>query len=170
MLPSLDSLRCFVLAARLLNFNKAARGVSLSPAAFGQRIKQLEEQIGVALFARTTRSVRLTEAGLALLPLAERCLATAEEAVRAARGEIGPAPTEVMLGTRQELGISWILPQLETLSRERPWLRIHLYFGSGSDLLLRVRTLEIDCAVTSTRITDPKLDSTRLHREDYVFV
>ena len=44
--------------------------VALTPAAFGQRIKQLEEQLGTSLFHRTTRSVRLTESGLALLPAA----------------------------------------------------------------------------------------------------
>src|SRR5262249_26013867 len=38
------------------------------------------------------------------------------------------------------------------------------------DLLLRVRTLEIDCAITSSRLTDPKLGAARLHEEQYVFV
>jgi len=41
ILPSLESLRCFVEAARLLNFRKAARAVALTPAAFGARIRQL---------------------------------------------------------------------------------------------------------------------------------
>jgi len=70
MLPSIESLRCFTAAAKLLNFRAAARSVALTPAAFGQRIKQLEEQLGTSLFHRTTRSVRLTESGLALLPAA----------------------------------------------------------------------------------------------------
>ena len=42
MLPSLDSCRCFVEAARYLNFRKAAKSVGLSPPAFGKRIRQLE--------------------------------------------------------------------------------------------------------------------------------
>jgi LysR family transcriptional regulator, glycine cleavage system transcriptional activator len=168
--PSLDNLRCFIAAARLLRFSRAAKSVALTPTAFGQRIKQLEEQVGKSLFARTTRSVTLTEAGLALLPHAERCLAVAEEGVRAARGEIGPPPTDLVLGTRHELGLSWILPQLDALTAERPWLNLHLAFGSAPDLHRHVRTLEIDCAVTSARITDPKLDAIRLHREDDVLV
>jgi LysR family transcriptional regulator, glycine cleavage system transcriptional activator len=169
-LPSLESLRCFVTAAKMLNFRKAAHAVALTPAAFGQRIKQLEEQFEVELFARTTRTVSLTEAGLALLPSAERCLEAAQECVRAAQGETGPAPMDIILGTRQELGMSWVLPQLDNLTLDRPWLQLHLYFGSGPDLLLRVRSFEIDCAITSTRLTDPKLDAYKLHREDYVFV
>jgi DNA-binding transcriptional LysR family regulator len=170
VLPSIDSLRCFVAAARLLNFRAAARSVALTPAALGQRIQKLEDELGARLFRRTTRSVSLTEAGLALVPTAERCLEAAGECVRAARGEIGPPPMEITLGTRQELGMSWVVPQLDALGAALPSLDIHLYFGSGPDLLLRVRTLEIDCAVTSSRFTDPKLDAIRLHREDYAFI
>jgi LysR family glycine cleavage system transcriptional activator len=170
LLPSIDALRCFVSAARLLNFRKAARTMSVTPAAFGQRIRHLEDDLGVVLFTRTTRSVLLTEAGAALLPYADRCIAAATECARAARGDIGPSPVDLVLGTRHELGVSWILPQLDRLERERPWMNLHLYFGSGPDLLLHVRTLEIDCAITSTRFMDPKLESIRLHREDYVFV
>ena len=170
MLPSIDSLRCFQAAARLLNFRAAARSVALTPAALGQRIQKLEEQLGVTLFHRTTRSVALTEPGLALLPYAEQCLSAARDCVRAARGETGPPPMELVIGTRQELGLSWLSPQLDRLKAVHPSLEIHLYFGSGPDLLLRVRTMEIDCAVTSSRFTDPKLDSVRLHREGYVFV
>jgi LysR family transcriptional regulator, glycine cleavage system transcriptional activator len=169
MLPSLESLQCFERAARLLNFRKAARAVGLTPAAFGQRIQRLEDQLGVKLFVRTTRTVHLTEAGLSLLEPAERCLRVAEETLRVARGDKAPPPMDLVLGTRQELGLSWILPQLDRLEKARPWLQLHLYFGSGPDLLLRVRTMEIDCAVTSSRFSDPKLDALRLHREDYVF-
>ena len=171
MLPAIDSLRCFAAAAKLLHFRAAARSVALTPAAFGQRIKQLEEQLGVTLFARTTRSVQLTEAGLALLPVAERTLLAASECVRvAAAPDRARSPVDVVLGTRHELGLSWILPELDPLARAHPWLRLHLYFGSGSDLLLRVRSMEIDCAVTSTPLSDAKLDAIPLHREDYVLV
>jgi LysR family glycine cleavage system transcriptional activator len=170
MLSSLDSLRCFLAAARLLNFRAAARTVALTPTALGQRIQKLEEELGVELFRRSTRTVSLTEAGLALLPAAQRCLDAANECVRAARGDLGAPPLEITLGTRQELGMSWLLPQLERVTEALPSLDIHLYFGSGPDLLLRVRSMEIDCAVTSSRFADPKIDAVRLHREDYVFV
>ncbi|MCA9670002.1 MAG: LysR family transcriptional regulator [Myxococcales bacterium] len=169
-LPSLDSLNCFAEAARLLNFRAAARAVGLTPAALGQRIRQLEDQIGERLFHRTTRSVVLTEAGLALVPYAARALGSARDCLRAGRGEVGPAPMELVIGTRHELGMSWLVPMLPALRAAQPGLTVHLYFGSGTDLSLRVRTVEIDCAVSSTRITDPKLDAVRLHEEEYVFV
>jgi|SRR5215471_3720115 len=168
MLPSIDSLLCFEHAAKLLSFSKAARAVGLTPAAFGQRIQKLEGQLGVKLFVRTTRSVHLTEAGSALREPVTRCLSLAEETIRAARGDTAPRPMELVVGARHDVGLSWLLPQVDHLEKARPWLQLHLYFGSGPDLLLRVRTFEIDCAVTSSRLTDPRLDSFRLHREDYV--
>ena len=165
----LDSLRCFVAAMRAPTFRAAAREVALSPAALGQRIKLLEERLGTALFARTTRSVTPTEAALALAPSAERCLLAAAECVRVVRGE-GRPPMELVLGTRDELGRSWLVPQLGALREALPWLRLHLYFGAGNDLLMRVRTAEIDCAITSTRFADPRLDALVLHEERYVLV
>jgi LysR family transcriptional regulator, glycine cleavage system transcriptional activator len=168
--PSLDSLRCFVEAARQLNFRAAARVVALTPAALGQRIQQLEAQMGRPLFHRTTRRVTLTEAGLALLPYAKQALIAADACLRAGSGEAGPPPQELVLGTRHELGMSWIVPMLPMLRLRHPALTFHLYFGSGSDLLLRVRSGEVHCAVGSMRLDDPKLESVRLHREDYVLV
>lgn len=165
-----ESLRCFAEAARLLNFRAAARAVALSPAALGQRIRQLEEDLGVRLFHRTTRAVVLTEAGLNLLPYVDRALASIEDCRRIGRGELGPVPMEIVLGTRHELGLSFIVPMIASLERQHPGLTLHLYFGSGPDLVSRVRSLAIDCAVTSSRITDPKLDDLRLHDERYALV
>lgn len=170
MLPSLDSLRCFVAAARLLRFHAAAKSVALTPAAFGQRVRQLEETLGAPLFERTTRKVSLTDAGLRLLPVAERTILAAADCARAVQDQSGLPEAEITIGTRHELGISWIVPQLDHLAKKYPTLRTHLYFGSGPDLVLRVRTMEIDCAVTSTRFTDPRIDELRLHREDYALV
>ena len=169
-LPDLDSLRCFVEGARFLNFRAASRAVGLSPAALGQRIRQLEEQLGVALFNRTTRRVELTEAGMALLQPARRALEAAAHCAAAARGELGPAPQDLLVGTRHELGLSWLLPMLPTLKEVYPQVTIHLYFGSGSDLEARVRTQEIDCAISSRRLNDPGLEGIRIHEERYVLV
>ncbi len=169
MLPSLDSLRCFTEAARLLNFRAAARSVALTPAALGQRIRQLEDQLGTPLFHRTSRSCVLTEAGLALLPHARKLLDDAEQCVRVSRGEVPVAPLELTVGTRHELGMSWLVPALPQLAQRLPNLSLHLYFGAGPDLLNRIRTLELQCAIGSMRVHDPRIESVRLHPEDYVF-
>lgn len=170
MLPDLESLRCFLAAADTLNFRAAARVVGLTPAALGQRIRALEDALEVRLFHRTTRKVELTTAGMALVPKAEEALDAARACVRAARGELGPPPMEITVGTRHELGLSWVQPMLPDLEQRFPYVTFHLYFGSGADLALRLQGHEIDCAVSSRRLSEPGLEAVSLHREDYRFV
>jgi DNA-binding transcriptional LysR family regulator len=118
--PTIDSLLAFAEVARWLSFRAAARALPLTPTALGQRVRQLEERVGRPLFQRTTRRVSLTEAGLALVPAEEAAIAAADGCLRAARGETGPPPQDLVLGTRHELGMSWILPMLPLLAARAP--------------------------------------------------
>ncbi len=167
---SADSLRCFVEGAQQLNFRNASRTVALSPAAFGQRIRQLEDDLEERLFERTTRSVMLTEAGARLLPYARRVLADIEDCARAARGDLAAPDIELVMGTRHELGLSWLVPALPHIGRDLPQLTLHLYFGSGPDIAGGITARQLDCGIVSTRLTDPKLDWITLHDERYVLV
>ena len=65
-IPSLDALRIFVVAARHLSFTEAAAELNLTQSAVSHRIKALEAELGVPLFARLTRRLELTPAGHAL--------------------------------------------------------------------------------------------------------
>jgi LysR family transcriptional regulator, glycine cleavage system transcriptional activator len=169
-LPSLDALQGFLAAAQTLNFRKAAKLVAVTPAALGQRIKGLEELCGAALFHRTTRSVELTEAGVRMVPVAKAALAAAAECLDVSQDQAAERPVEVVVGTRPDLGMSWLVPQTKALAAELPWLTLHIYFGAGDDLLARLRTREIDCAVTSSRFSDPLLGAFPLHQEGFEFV
>ena len=68
-LPPLKSLQVFEAAARWLSFSKAADELFVTPAAISQQIKQLETYLGIVLFHRMTRSVRLTQEAKTVLPL-----------------------------------------------------------------------------------------------------
>lgn len=165
----LESLRCFAQAAALLSFRVAAKACSLSPAAFGDRIRRLEEDLGAPLFERTTRKVTLTAAGERLVPQARRCLDEAERC-RVAVSSDAKAPFELLLGTRFELGLSWVVPALKRLEQQHPERRLHLYFGDTADLLPRVLRGELSGMITSARLTTPGLSFARLHEEEYVVV
>jgi LysR family transcriptional regulator, glycine cleavage system transcriptional activator len=169
-LPSVDGLHGFVAAAQTLNFRRAARQVALTPAALSRRIQVLEELCGTQLFQRTTRSVALTEAGQRLLSSAREALAAVEACVAAARGAANPVAIELVVGTRPDLGLSWLFPQIHTVAVALPHVTLHLFFGATDDLYARLRTREIDCAVSSAGFADPLLDAISLHREDFVFV
>jgi LysR family glycine cleavage system transcriptional activator len=166
-LPDLDSLRCFEAAAVALNFRRAARAVALSPAAFSDRIRQLEDQVGEALFKRNTRQVALTVTGEALLPQARKVIAEAQRCLD--RDRTAP-PFELTIGTRFELGLSWLTTAIGPLERERPERVLHLRFGDSDDLLAQVRAGNLDCAVSSIRLGTPGLRYELLHQEEYLLV
>lgn len=170
MMPDLESLRCFEAAATHLSFRVGASAVALSPAAFGDRIKRLEEQLGAPLFVRTTRRVALTPAGHRLLVQARRVLAEAERCLQVVSDEATAIPFELTLGTRFELGLSWLTPALRPLQAHRPERRLHLVFSDSGDLLTRTRNGLLDAVVTSTRLTTGGLTYAHLHDEDYAFV
>lgn len=170
MLPDLESLRCFDAAATHLSFRIGAQAVALSPAAFGDRIKRLEQQLEVPLFARTTRRVALTPAGLRLLPQARRVLDEAARCTRVVHEQDLAVPFALTVGTRFELGLSWLTPALPRLQARRPERTVHLVFGDSPELLARVRNGVLDAAVTSARLTAGGLSYDKLHDEDYVFV
>jgi DNA-binding transcriptional LysR family regulator len=170
MLPELDELRCFLAAAERLHFRAAARLVALSPAAFSDNIKRLEETLGERLFVRSTRHVSLSAAGERLLPHARACVEAAGQCAHAMRGDQATPAFELTLGTRYELGNSWLVPALSALGRHEPARRIHLYFGDTPELLRKLANAEIDALVTSARLAGQRLAFAPLHEEHYVFV
>jgi DNA-binding transcriptional LysR family regulator len=169
VLPDLESLRCFEAAAVYRSFRVAAGRVALSPAAFTDRIRGLEAHLGARLFERTTRRVALTAAGERLLPQARRALEEARRCAAVVREDARP-PFSLCLGTRYELGLSWLVPALAPLRAERPDRTLHLYFGDGPDLLDRLERGRVDAFVASLRLTRADLDYALLHEEQYVMV
>src|SRR6188474_2980150 len=91
--PELRLMRYFVAVAEELHFGQAATRLHISQPSLSRAIRDLERTLGVDLLIRTKRSVRLTEAGRALLREAPHALAEAEWACeltrRVARGEAG---------------------------------------------------------------------------------
>jgi LysR family glycine cleavage system transcriptional activator len=87
--PSLRLLRTFCVAARHSSFKDAADRLSLTPSAVSHQVKELEEQLGVALFQRRTRSVVLTPVGRQLLDDLEPALGALSTAIERTRNTSG---------------------------------------------------------------------------------
>jgi DNA-binding transcriptional LysR family regulator len=85
MRPEPRQLQYFIAAADELNFTRAAERLNVVQQSLSAAIGQLEAQLGIKLFERTTRSVTLTNTGVAWLPYAREALAAADRAAEAAR-------------------------------------------------------------------------------------
>lgn len=170
MLLDSESLRCFEAVASTLNFRLAAQRVALSPAAFSDRIRRLEQALETPLLTRTTRQVALTAAGQRLLPVVKQIMAAQGQCFAAVNGASAAGHLELRLGTRYEMGLSWLVPALPELELVMPDLRLHLLFAEGPGLLHELRRGAVDAILTSARIVEGNLDSSTLHKEEYALV
>jgi DNA-binding transcriptional LysR family regulator len=139
-------LRSFVTLADELHFGRAAVRLSVAQPALSQQIARLERQLGVVLFARTRRSVELTEAGRAALPAARAAVeaAASVDAIAAAfaRGEQG----ELRAGLSP--GVHYVAQAVLAGFREaRPQVRIRAVQDSSGALARAVARGVLDVAI-----------------------
>ncbi len=143
----LRHLRYFIAVAEELNFSRAAERMHMAQPPLSAAIRQLERDVGVDLFVRTTREVRLTDPGHAFLAGARRTLEdadrAAEDARRAGAGELGRLRIAFSWSTRFEtlpaLGRAFRAshPDVELLAQEMWNARMPPAFRNGSiDLAL----------------------------------
>ncbi|KGM35773.1 LysR substrate-binding domain-containing protein [Inquilinus limosus] len=107
-LPALDSLRVLEAAVRHANFTRAAAELGVTPAAVSLRIRDLEAELGVALFRRSGPSVIPTEAGAALAGRMAKALGLIRSAVEACRG----AADGLRVTAVPTFAMRWLTPRL----------------------------------------------------------
>jgi LysR family transcriptional regulator, glycine cleavage system transcriptional activator len=123
-LPSLDLLKGFEAAARLLSFTKAGEELYLSQSAVSRQIQDLEDQLGVRLFQRRHRALALTEAGQTLYAAAAQVLATMRAATDRLRATVGRKTVAVT--TTQSLASLWLIPRLGNFTRVHPEVDVRI--------------------------------------------
>ena len=165
---NLRSLRCFVAVAEELHFGRAAQRLAISQPPLTQHIKALEQELGALLFVRTRRSVRITEAGSALLDEARRLVAQADglravvqRADRGHRGTLraGFIPSSVFTDARRLYG---------RLSTAVPGVRVMWQEMSSTEQVEALQDDKIDLAFLHTPHPLPGLEARLIVRDPMV--
>lgn len=135
----------FVAVAEELSFGRAAERLQIVQPAVSQQIRRLERELGVPLFDRSSRHVRLTAAGELLLPEARAVLAAVGRVSRTAAGIAVGADGIMRVGTSQGLGerLDHVLDQLR---KAAPGLQVRLVSASLAERISQVRSGELDAA------------------------
>jgi LysR family transcriptional regulator, glycine cleavage system transcriptional activator len=120
---SLDLLRGFEAAARLLSFTAAAAELFLTQSAVSRQVQQLEEQLGVKLFERRTRALVLTDAGDRYYRDVSKALNQLREATAAVRAQTTPV---VRVTTTLTFASLWLVPRLAAFQKEHADISVHV--------------------------------------------
>ena len=144
---TLHQLKVFMVVAQQGGFTSAAEELSSSQPGLTSAVRQLEEELQVRLFNRTTRRVELTSAGLELLPVAERLFAELDLTVQSLR-DLGNVRRGLVIVAALPSLSATLMPQALALFRNQyPDVRVQLRDGIASEIIEMVRAGHADFAV-----------------------
>ncbi len=162
-LPPLETLRFFEAAARHLNFTHAAKEMHVTHGAVSQRIKRLEEHLGMSLFRRSGRRMLLTDEGCRLLERVQTAISEIAEGVEAIRSS--NRDRILTISMMPGFATYWLLPRLAGFIERHPDIEVNI---RPTISLTDFTRDEVDMAVRFGPGKWPGVTSIRLHDEELI--
>ncbi|MDT7843821.1 LysR family transcriptional regulator [Streptomyces justiciae] len=142
----LQQMRYVVAVAETRNFTRAAERCEVVQSSLSHRIAGLERELGVKLFARTSRRVELTSAGEAFVTAARECLAAADRAAADAAAATGVVRGRLAVGVIVTTAAVDVPELLQRYRARHPQVRVDLRSGRSDALAAAVRDGKLDIA------------------------
>jgi LysR family transcriptional regulator, glycine cleavage system transcriptional activator len=162
-LPSTKTLRAFQLAARSSSFKTAASQLFLTPSAVSHQIRALEEELGIALFHRGSRSLTLTDAGSTYLAEIDHLFERLDSATRELRARAGRSTLRLRVASF--FASEFLLPRLAALHAAQPEIDLEIDTdGTGTD----VHPPDADVSIVLGSGNWNELQAHRLFSQTYV--
>jgi DNA-binding transcriptional LysR family regulator len=155
----LGAMRAFVSVAKLGSFAEAARRLQLSPSVVTRSVAQLEDQLGLTLLLRTTRSLRLTERGELYLESCEQILQDVDSAERQVRGEDAEPRGTLKVAAPIVFGRLHVLPIVNRVLRDYRDVAVELTLSDRNAHLVEEG---VDVAVRIGELADSSLIAVKL--------
>ncbi len=131
----LRHLRYFVVVAEEQNVTRAAARLHVSQPPLSRQIRDLEEELGVELFERSAKSVRLTDAGRVFLEEARAVIQRAHDAVQTVKAVSTGTQGELHVGYAPSLTVELLPKILRAFQEEAPGIRVHLHDLSTEEMI-----------------------------------
>jgi DNA-binding transcriptional LysR family regulator len=145
----LYELQLFHLVAEHQSFTRAGRAAGLTQSAITRQIQGMEERLGVRLFDRTTRSVRLTSAGAALHARSGSILSGVNDAVSALKSGFNLAPETLRVGIARTIGLAYLPGFFHRFQTRFAGVQLHVSHESSAFILAAVESGELDAGVVT---------------------
>lgn len=171
MIPvTIKQFETFVAVAETGGFRRASERLNLSQSAVTAHIQQLENTLGVPLFHRTTREVRLTAAGAELLDRAKRTLSGVEDVIRSFRDEASMTKGKVLVACAPSFASSILPPLLASFQAHHPEIFVQVREAYGSEILDAIRADNVDFAIGPLEKDQNDISFTHLLTDGFVAV
>lgn len=145
----IKELHAFITVADVKSVSLAAEQIHLTQPAVSKRIASLETQLGTALFDRIGRQLKITEAGIAFLPLARNILQTVEDGKKAVQNLTSEVIGDLRLGTSHHIGLHRLPPVLRRFSQDYEKVNLQLHFNDSEIIIEKVLHGELDIGVVT---------------------
>ena len=155
----------FATVARLGVMSRAARALNTVQSNVTQRVRRLEEALGVSLFERSRHGAKLTAAGERLMPYAARVDALLAEATRAARDDGAPRGT-LAIGALETTAALRLSPLLASYASAYPYVDLVLRTGTTAEMIDQVLDRTLEGAFVCGPVAHPELVATPAFEEE----
>lgn len=168
----LQQMRYVVAVAETRNFTRAAERCFVVQSSLSHRIAGLERELGVKLFARSSRRVELTPAGTAFVAGARECLAAADRAAADAAAATGVVRGRLAVGVIVTTAAVDVPELLQRYRAQHPDVRVALRSGRSDELAAAVRKGELDIAFLGVPESQPPfgVETVVLGHDEHVLV
>ncbi|MEU3896174.1 LysR family transcriptional regulator [Streptomyces sp. NPDC045251] len=168
----LQQMRYVVAVAETRNFTRAAERCFVVQSSLSHRIAGLERELGVRLFARSSRRVELTPAGTAFVAGARECLAAADRAAADAAAATGTVRGRLAVGVIVTTAAVDVPELLQRYRAQHPEVRVALRSGRSDELAAAVRNGDLDIAFLGVPEREPPfgVETVVLGHDEHVLV
>ncbi|MDO4997777.1 MAG: LysR family transcriptional regulator [Neisseria sp.] len=167
---SIKQLKAFLCVAQTGSFTQAAHQLHLTQSGLSGLIKELESQLNLRLFDRTTRQIFLSDAGRQLLPLAQRTLNELNHMALHAESLRDGAIGKVRFAVSQQLAASAMPKIIANFQREFTHLELHMLDCSVEQVLQQVQTADVDFGIGPERDLPDDIESKLLFKLPFYIV